>query len=57
MKSYPSKNISKPRLLVEFFVNFFVVNDIDIHHLILRPFRSFKSLVENPLKKCVFLVL
>jgi hypothetical protein len=32
-----------------------VVNGIDIHQLNLRPFRSLKNLVENPLK--LFLVL
>jgi hypothetical protein len=48
------KCISKPMLLVESFVNFCVVNDIDIHQLILRPFSCLKILVENPFKKCVF---
>jgi hypothetical protein len=36
-------------------MNFFVVNDIDIHQLNLKPFRSLKSLVENIFKKIVFL--
>jgi hypothetical protein len=38
-------------------MNFFVVNNIDIHQLNLKPFRSLKSLVENPFKKCVSLHL
>jgi hypothetical protein len=36
-------------------MNFFVVNDIDIHQLNLGPFKSLKSLVENPFKKCISL--
>jgi hypothetical protein len=36
-------------------MNFFVVNDIDIHQLNLKPFKSLKSLIENPFKKCVSL--
>jgi hypothetical protein len=48
------KYISKLRLQMEFCSDFFVVNDIDIHQLNLRPFKSF-FLVENPFKKCVFL--
>jgi len=36
-------------------MNFLVVNDIDVHQLNLKPFRSLKFLVENPFKKCVFL--
>jgi hypothetical protein len=36
-------------------MNFFVVSDIDIHQLNLRPFKSLQILVENPLKKCVSL--
>jgi hypothetical protein len=38
-----------------FWVNVFVVNDIDIHWLNIGPFRSLKLLVENPFKKYVFL--
>jgi len=38
-----------------FVMNFFVVNDIDIHQLNLGPFKSLKSLVENPFKKCISL--
>jgi hypothetical protein len=33
---------------------FFVVNDIDIHKLNLRPFNLFFKLSESPLKKWVF---
>jgi hypothetical protein len=36
-------------------MNLLVVNDIDVHQLNLRPFRSLQFLVENPFKKCVFL--
>jgi hypothetical protein len=36
-------------------MNFLVVNDIDVHQLNLKPFRSLKNLLENPFKKCVFL--
>jgi len=36
-------------------MNFLVVSDIDVHQLNLRLFRSLQFLVENPLKKCVFL--
>jgi hypothetical protein len=32
----------------------FVKNDIDIYYFNLRPFRSFKFLVENPLKNVFF---
>jgi hypothetical protein len=35
-------------------MNFLVVNDIDVHQLNLRPFRSLQFLVENPFNKCVF---
>jgi hypothetical protein len=34
---------------------FFMVNDIDIHQLNLRPFKSLKFLDEIPFKKCRFL--
>jgi hypothetical protein len=37
-------------------VNFFAINDIDIHQLNLGPFRSLKILVENSLEICVFLI-
>ncbi len=37
-------------------MNFFVVNDIDIHQWNLGPFESLKFLVENSLKICVFLI-
>jgi len=40
---------------VECFVNFFVMNDIDIHQLNIGPFIILKCLVKNPFKKCVFL--
>jgi hypothetical protein len=36
-------------------MNFLLVNDIDVHQLNLRPFKSLQFLVENPFKKCVFL--
>jgi hypothetical protein len=36
-------------------VNFFMVYDIDIHELNLRPFKYLKFLDEISLKKCVFL--
>jgi hypothetical protein len=36
-------------------MNFLVVSDIDVHQLNLRLFRSLQILVENPLKKRVFL--
>jgi hypothetical protein len=36
-------------------MNFWVMNDIDVHQLILIQFKNLKILVENPLKKCVFL--
>ncbi len=52
MKNY--KHTSKPRLQVEFCNEFFLMNDIDIHQLNLRPFGSVKMLVENPFEKCVF---
>jgi hypothetical protein len=34
---------------------FLVVNDIDVHQLNLKLFRSLQILVENSFKKCVFL--
>jgi hypothetical protein len=40
---------------VEFCNEFLLVNDIDVHQLNLRPFRSLQFLVENPFKTCVFL--
>jgi hypothetical protein len=36
-------------------MNFFVMSDIDVHQLNLRPFKILYFLVENPFKKCVFL--
>jgi hypothetical protein len=38
-----------------FVMIFLVVNDIDVHQLNLRPFRSLQFLVENPFEKCVIL--
>jgi hypothetical protein len=38
-----------------FIFYFFVMNDIDIHQLNLGELRSLTFLVENALKKCVFL--
>jgi hypothetical protein len=35
-------------------MNFWVVRDIDVHQLKLRPFRNLQFLVENSFKKCVF---
>jgi hypothetical protein len=50
--------ISKPRLWVEFLVNFLkIVNGIDIHQLNLQPFRNLKSLDEIRFKKLVFIFL
>jgi hypothetical protein len=40
---------------VEFSGDFFVVNDVDIHKLNFKPLKSLKLLVENPIKKRVFL--
>jgi len=37
-------------------VIFFVVNDIDIHHLNLRPSKSLKILVEISLKNMCFFI-
>ncbi len=34
-------------------MNFFVINDINIHQLNIGPSRSIKLLVEKSLKKCV----
>jgi hypothetical protein len=48
---------SKLRLWVDFLLNFFAVNGIDIHKLNLGPFRILELLVENPFKKCVSLHL
>jgi hypothetical protein len=42
MKNY--KYTSKLRLQVEFCSKFFMVNDIDIHQLNLRPFKFLKSI-------------
>jgi hypothetical protein len=36
-------------------MNFLVVNDIDVHQLNLKPFKSLQFLIESPFKKCVFL--
>ncbi len=52
MKKY--KYTSKLKLCAEFCNECFVVNDINIHQLNLKPFKSLKVLVENPFKKCVF---
>jgi hypothetical protein len=38
-------------------MNFFVVNDIDIHKLNFKPFGFFLIFIENPLKKHVVLYL
>jgi hypothetical protein len=38
-------------------MNFFVVDDIDINQLNLRPFRGLKFMVENPFKKMKFFAL
>jgi hypothetical protein len=35
-------------------VKSFMVNDVDIHKLNLRPFKNLKLLVENLIKKWVF---
>jgi hypothetical protein len=45
---------SKLRLWVEFLGEFFILYDIDIHELNLRPFRDLKFLDEISLKKCGF---
>jgi hypothetical protein len=37
-------------------MDFLAVNDIDVHQLNLRPFRSVKFLVEISFKKFVFLL-
>jgi hypothetical protein len=42
---------------MEFFSEFFMVYDIDIHQLNLRQFRNIKFLNDIPFKKCVFLHL
>ncbi len=39
---------------LELWVEFFVVNDIDIHQLNLRTFRSSEFLVENSLQNVYF---
>jgi len=49
--------ISKLGLWVEFFVDYFAMDDMDIHQLSLKPFRILEFFVENPFKKCVFLHL
>jgi hypothetical protein len=43
--------------VVEFCSDYFLMNDIDIHQLNLRPFGNVKNLVENSFKKCVFCLL
>jgi hypothetical protein len=40
---------------MEFFGEFFMMYDIDIHQLNIRQFRNLKFLDEISLKKCVFL--
>jgi hypothetical protein len=54
MKNY--KYTSKLTLWVEFCSEFFVVNDIEIHQLNLRPLKSLKFLVKIHSKMC-FLAL
>jgi hypothetical protein len=44
--------ISKLRLWVKTFVEFFVVNGIDIEQLNLKPFRILEFFFANPSKKC-----
>jgi hypothetical protein len=44
-------------LWVEFFVDYFVMDDMDIHQLSFKPFRILEFFLENPFKKCVFLHL
>jgi hypothetical protein len=48
---------SKLKLWVECFVNFFVINGIDIHQLKSKPFRILEFLAKNLFKKCGFLYL
>jgi hypothetical protein len=53
LKNYT--HISKLRLWVEFLGEFFfIVYDIDIHELNLKPFKDLKFLDEISFKKCVF---
>ncbi len=49
--------ISKLKLLVEFLVHFFVVNELETHLLSLRSFYLKKKLVENPFKNVLFAFL
>jgi hypothetical protein len=47
---------SKLGLWVNVLVNFFVVNDIDIHQLNLGPFENFKFVIENSLQIIFFFI-
>jgi hypothetical protein len=41
---------------VEFFVEFLMVDGIDIHQLNVAPFRILEFFVETPFKKCMFYI-